>query len=51
MKFHSIQNIAAIRMFQPWYRLNILWNLTNYPKVVKGFADLQKSIFNKVKLK
>lgn len=50
MQLFRIQSIAGIRMFQPWYRLSILWKLTNFPAVIKEFADLQLSIFNKVKL-
>lgn len=44
----SVQECAATRMFQPWFRSDFIWSLTRFPAIVKEFADLQLSILNKV---
>lgn len=40
--------IATKRYFNPFYQWDFIWNLTNYPNVVKNGSKYREELFEKV---
>lgn len=47
--FFRGQAVVAKRMFLPWFHIDFLWNLTDYPKKLEKYKNFAKRIIVEVR--
>lgn len=43
---HSAQELISRRIFKPWFQLDFVWNLTDYPKILKNCRQFSGKIID-----